>query len=98
MNKTNVDGVLTIFLKGDIDAQNAADLQQEIFEILDAEEFDKLILDAGKVDYISSAGLKLLLVAKKKTGGKMSVANATPFVRDILKMAGFQHFMDIEDE
>ena len=96
MQTAKEDGVLTLFLAGDIDAQNAADVQREILAILEAEEFAKLVLDAGGLEYISSVGLRVILATQKKAGGKITVVKASPFVAGIFKMAGLQHFMDIE--
>lgn len=92
--------ILTIFLEGELDAQSAPNAQDEIFKAIDNEDFEELIFDAEKLSYISSAGLRVILTVHKKIGTnigkKVSVKKAPTQVADIFKIAGFQHFMDIE--
>lgn len=87
---------LTIFLMGDIDAQNATSVQREIEETLKAQGDSNLIFDARELAYISSAGLRVLLTIQKNQTGKISVINISDDVLDIFRMAGFQHFMDLK--
>lgn len=96
MKKENNNGVLTIFLEGEIDAQNASAVQNEIDEIVDAEEFTSLVFDAENLSYISSAGLRLILTAQKKIKSQIRVKKPQAGVLDIFIMAGFHNLMDIE--
>ena len=61
-NKT--DTALTVFLNGRIDSANAADVEKAITQAV-AGFSGELILDAAKLDYISSAGLRVILRLKK---------------------------------
>ena len=70
MRFDNSEGILTIFLEGDIDAQNAADIQQEIVEIIESQGEAALVFDARELVYISSAGLCVILCIQKELGGK----------------------------
>jgi anti-anti-sigma factor len=92
---TNED-ILTIFLIGDIDAQNASEVQKEIQKIMESHDEKTLVFDAKEISYISSAGLKVILTVQKQLKEKISVINISPDVVEIFKMAGFQHIMKIQ--
>jgi len=64
--------------------------------ILDGVE--ELIVDLGAVEYISSAGLRILLMVYKKMSaqGKMTIKNASPAAMAIFNIAGFTKFLTIE--
>ena len=96
MRFDNSEGILTIFLEGDIDAQNAADIQQEIVEIIESQGEAALVFDARGLVYISSAGLRVILGIQKDQGKKVSVINLSAEVLEIFKMAGFQYLMEIK--
>lgn len=89
------DGVLTISLDGHIDSGNAPEIEKSINEIMDGKSFDSLVLDAEKLTYISSAGLRIFLRLLKKVGN-LKVINATPEVYEILEMTGFTEMMPVE--
>ena len=57
---------LTVALIGHIDSANAGDVEKEIREILDAEKPSDLVLDADQLNYISSAGLRIILRLRKE--------------------------------
>ena len=57
-----------------------------------------LTLDFSRLDYISSAGLRVLLVAQKmmkKSGGAMSIANVSPAVKEVFDITGFSDILTI---
>ena len=92
MNGTN----LTIVLEGRLDTTTAPELEQALKDSLDAAT--TLTLDFASLDYISSAGLRVLLSAHKtmsKKGG-MKVVNANEMVREVFDVTGFADILDIE--
>ena len=95
MRSESHEGILTVFLTGDIDALNAAEIQLEISEILKSQDDAFLVLDARELMYISSAGLRVLLHFQKERNNKISVINLSDNLMEIFKMAGFQYLMDI---
>lgn len=95
MRSESHEGILTIFLTGDIDALNAAEIQLEISEILKSQDDAFLVLDARELMYISSAGLRVILHFQKERNNKISVINLSDNLMEIFKMAGFQYLMDI---
>ena len=96
MRAENAEGLLTIFLEGEIDAQNATAVKKEIAACLEGRGNRAVVFDAKDLSYISSAGLRILLAAQKEAGKRISVANLRPEALEIFKMAGFQMLMDIK--
>ena len=86
---------LTITLSGSLSAASAPELEAWVAD--DLGDVEELTLDLAAVDYVSSAGLRVLLLLHKKMSaqGKMKVKNASPGVTDIFKMAGFMKFLEI---
>ena len=62
MEHRRENGVLTVFLPERVDGMNSDKVKQEIEGICDAEPFERLIFDCGKLSYISSAGLRVILI------------------------------------
>lgn len=87
---------LVIFLEGQIDSSNARAAEEEIGRILGENPGRDIIFDADKLDYISSAGLRVLLAVHKKTENVVLVRNASAAVYEILDVTGFATFMDVK--
>lgn len=83
----------TIYLKGRIDSSNSAQTEKDINEQLAGFE-GELILDAGELDYISSAGLRVIL-RLKKTYPETKIIGCKPEVYEIFDMTGFTEMMSI---
>ncbi len=84
-------GVVILSVKGRLDASNAATLEQQLLALIDAGE-QRLVLDGAGLDYISSAGLRVLLVAAKRLrsgGGGIALAALRDPVKEVLDIAGF---------
>ena len=94
MNYQTENGVLTIYLEGHIDSANAAGIEKEINEILAAQNPTELILDAEKLTYISSVGLRIIL-RLKKIYKNLSLINVASEVYEVFEMTGFTEMMDI---
>ena len=92
INTKKDNGLLTISLTGRIDSVNAAEAEKEIFGA--AEGFPGLTLDAEKLEYVSSAGLRVILRLKKAHAG-LKIINVSPEVYEIFDMTGFTEMMDI---
>jgi anti-sigma B factor antagonist len=92
----NINGsVMTVKVIGRLDTLTAPDLEKELSDIGGATE---LVFDFADLDYISSAGLRVLLAANKKlgNGGKVTVSNVIPEVREIFEITGFDSILTIE--
>ena len=86
INKNQEGNKLTLAPIGRVDTITAPELEAAV--ILDGVE--ELVFDLAQVDYISSAGLRVLLSAQKKMAGKsMKIANSKPAVKEVFDITGF---------
>ena len=87
---------LTIALEGRLDTMTAPDLEKELNESLDGVE--SLTLDFSKLEYISSAGLRVILSAHKRMAslGGMKVTNVNEVVQEVFEVTGFADILTIE--
>ena len=83
-----------IKLAGRIDASNAAEWEKSIFEQLG--EKGETVFDASDLDYISSAGLRVLMKVIKRSDGGVKVINVSTEVYDIFDVTGFTELMTVE--
>ena len=83
-----------IALSGRIDSANSAAVEQEITALLDGYTGTELTLDAEKLEYISSAGLRVLLRLRKRYAG-LEIVNVASEVYEIFEMTGFTEMMPI---
>ena len=86
------NNLLTLFLAGRIDSANAAEAEKQIFAA--AQGAGSLTLDVADLEYISSAGLRVIL-RLKKAFKDVKIINASPEVYEIFDMTGFTEMMDI---
>lgn len=87
---------LLIALEGRLDTTTAPMLEAEIRDNLEGVE--NLVLDFEKLEYISSAGLRVLLSAQKTMNkqGSMVVRNTSDEVKEIFEVTGFSDILTIE--
>jgi len=88
---------LTISLDGELNSATAPDFEKVISTSL--KDVELLRLDFSKLSYLSSAGLRVVLVAQKimMQQGKMVIKNANQDVMDIFSMTGFSNFLNFEN-
>ncbi len=84
-----------IFLEGRIDSSNTRAAEEEIGRILAENPGKGIIFDADKLDYISSAGLRVILRVKKSFPD-LTITNVSSEVYEILDMTGFTEMMTVE--
>ena len=96
INKTTEQNKALFELTGRLDTSTAPQLEQELKASLDG--ITELTLDLKGLDYISSAGLRVLLSAKKEMNkqGAMAVRNANETVMEIFDITGFSDILTIE--
>lgn len=88
---------LTLYIEGRIDTLTSQDLEKEINDELG--NFESLILDFTDVEYISSAGLRVLIATQKKLKEDnipFIIKNVNDTVNEIFKMSGFDKILKIE--
>ena len=91
------NGVLTVFLEGDLDAQNATSVQAEIEAAHNAHPNDEILFDAENLRYISSAGLRVLLkFARASKGKKLTIQNVSRDVYDVFELTRFVDLMNVK--
>ena len=95
LNSQFSDGILTVFLNGRIDSGNASETETAIRAEMDEHPCKRLVLDFSALDYISSAGLRVVLRCKKAVRDT-SLVNVSTDVYEILDMTGFTEMMDVQ--
>ena len=96
VNKNTENNIVTFKVEGRLDTTTAPSLEKMINEECDTAE--GLILDFKNLDYISSAGLRVLLGAQKKMNKKgfMKLINVCQTVMSVLEMTGFVDILVVE--
>ena len=87
---------MTVALSGRLDTNTAPELEKELSGYFD--EIDTITMDFAELDYISSAGLRVLLSVHKnmaKKGG-MKVTNVNSIINEIFEVTGFTDILNIE--
>ena len=87
---------LEIALEGRLDTMTAPELEAELGKSLG--EAESLVLDFSKLEYISSAGLRVLLSAHKIMSGKggMKITHVNEIVQEVFEVTGFADILTIE--
>ena len=96
INQTRDGGKLTVALEGRLDTTTAPQLEGELRTAVDG--VTELEFDFTKLEYISSAGLRVLLAAQKVMNkqGDMVIRNANSDLMDIFEVTGFVDILHIE--
>ena len=96
INKKQDGSKLVIALEGRLDTTTAPELEKELKTCLDG--VTDLTLDLTNLDYISSAGLRVLLSTHKTMmkQGQMKLTNASDIVKEVFEVTGFSDILTIE--
>ena len=94
--KKQDDKTLCLALAGHLDTLSAPQLEAELKASLN--DADSLVLDLADLDYVSSAGLRVLLSAHKAMSSKggMKVKNVNEIVQEVFEVTGFADILTIE--
>ena len=86
----------TLALTGRLDTVTAPELEKTVTELLP--RTDSLVLDLGSLEYISSAGLRVILKAYKALAAKggLKLTGVQEAVREVFDITGFSDFLDME--
>ena len=98
ISKEVTGDLLTVHLSGDLNIKTSPYLEEELKKSIGGVK--KLVLDFAGVEYISSAGLRVLLAMEKamrRQQGSMTLLHVNPAVKEIIRLAGFLQVMHIED-
>lgn len=100
MNKKDKIGNYTVLnIKGRIDTVHSSVLEDEVNQLFDSGEKD-LIFNCSGMNYISSSGLRVFLVAQKKAkaiNGKLFLCDMQPAIQEIFRISGFSNLFRIFD-
>ena len=89
--------ILVLRISGRLDAVSSPTAERKVFDYINKGQ-QKLLIDFSGVDYLSSAGMRMLLSVSKKLktlAGKLVLCSVTLNVMDVLKMSGFDHVLEI---
>ena len=94
--KTLEEKVLNVKVEGRLDTATAPALEEELAEVMD--EAEELVFDLEGLEYMSSAGLRILLATQKKMAlkGGMKVVNVNDVIKEIFDITGFSDILTIE--
>jgi anti-sigma B factor antagonist len=94
----SINDVALIELEGSLDGKTAPEVQRQVLP--SAEGQNKVILDMTGVDYVSSAGVRILLLLYrqlKAKGGKIAVVGMSEEIKDVMSNTGLINFFLIAD-
>lgn len=96
ITKSAENDKVTIAITGRLDTNTAPQLEAELKQSL--EGTNKLVLDFTKLEYVSSAGLRVILAAQKQMNkqGSMVITNVKPTVMEVFEITGFVDILTIE--
>ena len=96
MNITRDGEKLIIAIEGSLETRNAPEAEKEIMDALAANKGCDVIFDLEKLEYISSAGLRVLLKTRKTSGKEVKALNVSRDVYDIFDITGFTQILEVE--
>lgn len=91
------DGVSIFKLDGRLDSNTSPDFEQKIFKAIESGS-TQMIVDFDDLDYISSAGLRVILKATKhlkRSEGAIILCSMQDYVKEVFEIAGFDTFLSI---
>jgi anti-sigma B factor antagonist len=100
ISDTPVGEVTVLSISGRLDATHSPDAEKALVSLMDAGR-RRFVLDARGLEYISSAGLRVLIAARKRLspdGGDIRLAGLRPQVRTVFQIAGFDRIFAIYED
>ena len=97
ITESKLDAATILRVAGRLDSGTAQAAQDHFVACIQGGE-RRLVLDCAGLDYISSAGLRALLVAAKQlkpVGGRLVICSPNDYVREIIELAGFDSFIGV---
>ena len=94
---TVIDAVTLLAMEGNLDTNTSVDAQDHINGLID-DGAAKLVVDFEKVDFVSSAGLRVLLATAKKlggVGGSLRICGLNEAVNEVFEISGFSTILDV---
>jgi anti-sigma B factor antagonist len=89
----SAEGIAIVEMEGSLDGKTAPEVQGRV--LTGVENFSKVLMDMTKVQYVSSAGLRILLLLYrqiKAKGGKIALVGMTEEIEDVMSNTGLLNF------
>ena len=99
INQKEENGIVFLAFKGRLDGTSAPEAEQAVKNILDAEN-NRLLFDLALLEYLSSAGLRVILGAAKemkRRDGKFVLCALNAYVKEVFEVSGFGAIIPIAD-
>ncbi len=93
------DSAVIVSLDGRLDGTTAPDVEKQVSAIVDRGDV-RIVLDCDRMSYVSSAGLRVLLLCARKCqqgGGKLAIAGLQPECLSVLEMSGFHKIIECHE-
>lgn len=90
--------VKIVDMTGHLDTNTVAEAENLVSQIIDEQGVNKLLVNLKGLSYISSAGLRVLLVTTKKIkgkGGELRLSNLNPVVKEVFDISGFSMIISV---
>ncbi len=100
LNKDMVDGVAVFIPTGRINSQTSKSFEEAVLAAIAAGS-KSMVFDFADLNYISSAGLRVVLLAGKRlkaAGGKLVLTNLQPAIREVFEISGFLNLFTVTDD
>jgi anti-anti-sigma factor len=97
INEQKTDQCVIIGITGRLDTTNYSILEKKLMDLIDTHQ-DRILVDCSKMDYVSSSGLRILLMALKKitmVKGKFVLCGLQENIREIFEISGFTNIFEI---
>lgn len=99
LKKEKIENFIVLKIKGRIDTIHSVELEAEVNQLLESGE-KEFIFNCSEMNYISSSGLRVFLVAQKKVislKGKLYLCNLQPAIQEVFRISGFSNLFRIFD-
>lgn len=99
IDQETVGEIRVLAPQGRIDSNTSSTLETAALDVVN-NGTTRLVVDLSDVDYISSAGLRVILLAGKKAkaaGGALVLAGLQPTIRDVFEISGFLRLFDVTE-
>jgi len=98
IKEVSTDKATVLVIEGRIDSTTSALLEKKLLTMTEEKGIKDIIMDFSSMDYISSAGLRVLLMAAKRTGkmgGKVVLAGLNANVKEVFDISGFSNIFGL---
>jgi anti-sigma B factor antagonist len=97
IDERKLNDITVLALKGRLDSNTSSDLEGKLLSLMEGGE-NLFVLDFEEVDYISSAGLRVLIKAMKelrRSGGQLRLCSMKDYIQEVFDLCGFVTFLPI---